>query len=118
MATCHPTRRYKALGLCGPCYRAQWQARRRVEDDLVHHKWRLKKYDLTPDEYAIKFKEQNGCCAICHKKFSRRLCVDHSHVTGLNRGLLYTACNLGLENFKEDITALEQAILYLKKWNG
>ena len=48
-------------------------------------------------------------------QFERLLSVDHHHATGQMRGLLCNHCNVGLGNFKEDVSYLEAAIEYLKK---
>lgn len=45
---------------------------------------------LTQDEYDRVLDEQDGGCAICGRKPDpkKKLCQDHSHKTGLFRGLL------------------------------
>lgn len=52
-------------------------------------------YNLTPEEYALIEKFQNGVCFICGKKNDSgiRLSVDHRHRDGLVRGLLCQRCN-------------------------
>ena len=46
---------------------------------------------------------------VCH------LMLDHDHATGLFRGWLCNACNLGLGKLGDTIEALERAIAYLKR---
>ena len=58
-------------------------------------------YGMTPEDYETILIRQNGGCAICRTKSSRRLVVDHCHETGMVRGLLCDACNKGLGNFAE-----------------
>jgi len=79
---------------------------------------------ITPAEYQKLFKEQNGLCAICkHPEQAidpryntpRSLAVDHNHMTGLNRGLLCTACNTALGKMEDNIERLQAAITYLRK---
>tara|TARA_R110000796_G_C14263593_1_gene400314 strand:+ start:108 stop:518 length:411 start_codon:yes stop_codon:yes gene_type:complete len=42
--------------------------------------------------------------------------IDHCHETGQVRGVLCSGCNLGLGHFTDNITKLEDAIKYLKKF--
>ena len=74
-----------------------------------------RRYGLTVEEYTKQVNEQQGCCAIC-RKHTPRLCVDHSHETGENRGLLCHRCNVGLGQFKDNISLLANAIAYLDEY--
>ena len=70
--------------------------------------WYKSKFNITLDDYDRMFEEQKGVCAICGQpqKSSRRLAVDHNHITGKIRGLLCTVCNTDLgwyERQKENI---------------
>jgi hypothetical protein len=89
---------------------------------VQYHKKVLKKYGLTPEEYAAKLKQQNNVCAICgqpeqttHKGKLRRLSVDHNHDTGLVRDLLCMRCNALLGHAADDIDHLLAAVQYLRK---
>jgi hypothetical protein len=101
-------------------YSREW-ARKHPENS---HKHKLKnRYGLTLAEYKIKLESQNGLCAICNKPETKKmkgkvqyLAVDHCHNTGLTRGLLCDSCNRTLGNMSDDISLLNNAILYLKKW--
>lgn len=77
------------------------------------------KYGLTINDFNNMHKECNGECQICkihvNKLKGYNLYVDHCHTTGVIRGLLCNACNTALGNFKDDITTLENAILYLSQ---
>ncbi len=54
----------------------------------------LRKYGLTPADYAFMLHAQDGVCKIClGDNGTRRLAVDHCHVTGTVRGLLCGSCN-------------------------
>jgi hypothetical protein len=84
-------------------------------------------YKLTEEQYESMFISQNNKCKICKVEFARKSHLpnsshvdhDHSCCPGAKtcgkciRGLLCTTCNLGLGAFKDDITALANAIQYL-----
>ncbi len=81
-----------------------------------------RRYGLSEENYREIHKKQGHVCAICGgknthsctKKVDYDLYVDHCHSTGKVRGLLCNHCNRGIGLFKEDISKLERAILYLK----
>lgn len=73
---------------------------------LYERKYRLAKYNLTPEQYDEILLEQNGVCAICKqpetRKGARYLSIDHDHscCAGTEnscgkciRGLLCHNCN-------------------------
>ncbi len=79
-----------------------------------------RRYGITWDDYLDLYNKHAGCCHICavplelfgsdkHKVAQ----VDHCHKTGKVRGLLCTACNTGLGNFKDDVNLLSKVIGYL-----
>ena len=81
-----------------------------------------KSFGITLDEYNQILEKQNNVCAICgnpertrHNNTDRvrNLAVDHCHTTGKIRGLLCTACNQGLGNFRDNPDFLAKAISYL-----
>ena len=70
-----------------------------------------KKYGIDYEVYLKMYEVQKGLCIICETK--TRLLVDHCHQTGKVRGLLCTHCNSGLGFFRDNKTALKNAIKYL-----
>jgi RNase P subunit RPR2 len=58
-------------------------------------------------------------CPICQKTtipgVTSRIVLDHNHNTGKIRGWICDSCNTGLGRFKDDISLLERAILYLQR---
>ena len=81
-----------------------------------------KKFGIDLGQYQEMFVAQKGVCAICEQKETRTrngkvkwLAVDHDHVTGANRELLCTDCNVMIGHAKEDINTLIRAIAYLRK---
>ena len=83
-------------------------------------KHRLKKmYGITEDIYNSMLIQQNYKCQICLKhpeEPNSRLVIDHSHQTGLVRGLLCSKCNAGIGLLCDKMEILEKAINYLKKY--
>ena len=51
-------------------------------EDQKRDAYYLKKYGVGLDWYNARFKEQGGCCGICHRPqelFNKRFAVDHDH---------------------------------------
>jgi len=74
-------------------------------------------YGLQIDHYDEMLASQKGLCAICGgpPPAHTRLVIDHSHQTGMVRGLLCNRCNVGLGFFRENQSSLANAIQYLQK---
>lgn len=73
----------------------------------------LRKYGLDHTAYDKILEEQRGQCRICGKKpKTRQLNIDHSHTTGVVRGLLCAPCNGNLGWFEANYSA---ALKYLEK---
>jgi hypothetical protein len=81
-----------------------------------YHKERARKYrrryGITIEQYDDMYAAQAGKCLICDKH-KILLNVDHDHATGKVRGLLCSLCNTSLGGFRDDITLLAKAIIYL-----
>jgi Autographiviridae endonuclease VII len=101
----------------------KWDNAHRVErTQYAVNSQRKQKYGITPEEFQAKFEKQGGLCEICKKpmtllvaKSNLRACQDHDHVTGKNRDLLCSSCNLLLGNCFEKEDILSNAIFYLRK---
>ena len=78
----------------------------------------LKRYGLTEAAFNKMREDQQGRCAICsvHEEATRfgTLCVDHSHTTGLVRGLLCQPCNSGIAFLGEDPAVFGRAVSYVE----
>jgi len=88
--------------------------RRKKYPELVTNSDLKRRFGIILDDYNQLLYKQESRCAICLiKQDNRRFSVDHDHKTGKIRGLLCNKCNLGLGNFRDSKTILEQAIKYL-----
>lgn len=82
-------------------------------EDLYKH------YRIREQRYAEMFDQQQGNCDCCGRNqayFSRRLSVDHDHLTGEVRALLCDNCNPAIGFVLESIEMCELMIKYLKKF--
>ena len=89
-----------------------------------------RKYGITRDDWHWMLKEQNYSCKMCKKimnekwavdprkgRYRSEIYVDHNHRTGKVRGLLCHACNTVIGHADDNVTILQEGIVYLKK-NG
>ena len=74
----------------------------------------VRSYGITLTEWYNILEKQSKVCAVCKNKFTKKLCVDHDHITGKIRGLLCDKCNRGLGHFNDSIQLLKNAINYLE----
>ena len=74
-------------------------------------------YGITADEYQLILDAQGGRCFICQRATgaTRKLSVDHDHVTGLVRGLLCRPCNKMLGHARDDSKMFDRAAGYLDR---
>jgi hypothetical protein len=74
-------------------------------------------YGVSKVEYDNTLAVQGGVCAACGgvNQDGRRLAVDHSHSTGIVRGILCGRCNSVLGLVDESIDTLSALISYLRK---
>jgi len=77
-----------------------------------------RKYGITVAVKERMWMEQDKRCMICGDPLPSILSahVDHCHITGQIRSLLCPHCNRGLGHFREDITRLQSAIDYLRRF--
>lgn len=81
---------------------------------------RLKRHNLTVEQYHDLILGQDGKCAVCECPFGdggRSINIDHCHITNVVRGLLCKNCNTSLGKFKESPDLLRKAAEYLEKHN-
>lgn len=92
-------------GFCKDCRRRRDRERaskRPKMDPARLRRLKLKRnYGVTPEWYAAKVAEQNGCCAMCGRACGE-LHIDHDHHTGIVRDLLCMSCNTRLGVVEDD----------------
>jgi len=111
---------------CAECARQRTRAWRERNLEYVkeaHRQRRFRRRKLTESEYDALAREQNGLCAICAQPPMPRygkatLQIDHSHATGMTRGLLCYRCNIGIGQLQDSPDLLRSAIAYLEAWNA
>jgi len=85
---------------------------------LIHLRNR---YGVEWSDIEKLYKQQNNSCEICKKQInlmSKDTHIDHCHTTNKMRGILCGNCNRGLGQFKDNVSSLKTAILYLEKYSG
>lgn len=139
--TCNKCKENKAIGMffkdkgfldghasiCKSCKTAdamKWREENREkynETQRKYHKehyqeYRLKRYDMTPEEHAKMLMEQKGVCALCGKPptGTKPLVTDHDWETKKVRGLLCYTCNRDMHAVDKP-EHLEKAIEYRKR---
>tara|TARA_Y100000588_G_scaffold244854_1_gene259143 strand:- start:77252 stop:77857 length:606 start_codon:yes stop_codon:yes gene_type:complete len=84
---------------------------------------RIKTFGICDVKYQEMLESQDNLCKICKihiddytstSNRNKRFAVDHCHSTGAIRGLLCSKCNQAIGLLNDDITILQNAILYLK----
>lgn len=91
--------------------RAWWKK----NSDKIRDRRLLSQFGINEQQYQDLLKSQNGVCAICGRPpQKKRLAVDHSHTTGVVRGLLCSPCNVSLGGFQDSLEILQRAYEYLK----
>lgn len=108
--------RSRTDGLQPRCKSCQIEYRRRV---LVQdrHSARKRNYGITPQDYDLMLKKQDGRCAICRQTPSAApkgiLYIDHDHQTDAVRGLLCQPCNTAIGLLKDRPDLMISAARYL-----
>lgn len=74
---------------------------------------------ISIEECITFYRNVPKVCSICKvEETSKRLSLDHDHVTGKLRGLLCTNCNLGIGCFKDNPYLILSAADYLHRTSG
>lgn len=72
----------------------------------------LQQLGTTPEEWAARYTELGGLCALCRSR--KIVATDHCHSLGVFRDLLCNPCNTGLGKFKDDPALLRRAATYVE----
>jgi hypothetical protein len=105
--------------ICKQCYKG-YEFKRRPGYAREH--FLMKSYSMTPEQYNSMLEKQEHKCAICKIESSsmtgkkKHLCIDHSHKTGMVRGLLCDKCNRGIGLLNDNIITIKSAIDYLNSF--
>jgi hypothetical protein len=110
---------------CKPCFKAyqnKWIDENKDKKAKSNASWYYRtKHNITYEEFIERAAKQNNKCALCSidltfdKIQDSKAVMDHCHTTGVKRGVLCYACNLGLGKFKDNIEALQKSVNYLKE---
>jgi hypothetical protein len=73
-------------------------------------------FSYTADEKQSLYDAQEGKCGICGEWFAM-LEYDHCHDSLTGRGLLCHKCNTALGMFDDDLSKLESAVRYMRRFN-
>lgn len=83
------------------------------------HRSRMKRYQITDEQFNAMWEAQDGCCAICNMKLQPRgrsrhsAAIDHNHKTREVRGVLCRGCNHGIGSLGDSPSILISAAKYL-----
>ncbi len=91
---------------------------RKTNPDLARGYALKRVFGITVEQYEELLDKQNRCCAICGRnesEFTKRMAVDHDHVSGRIRGLLCTACNYRLVARHRDGNLLRRIADYVEQ---
>lgn len=125
-------RGHKLSSYCKPCHietasdwaKANRESRReynrewaRQNPDKVKASKRKTTYGISEDDYAALRLAQNAKCAACHDTLQggRREAIDHSHESGVVRGILCCWCNKALGHAKENADRLRALASYVEQ---
>lgn len=104
-----------------------WEAQSRDKQyRLIKNQNLRANFGIGIDQFEWLLEKNNGVCWICSlpeeqksndkTPYSNTLSVDHSHQTGMIRGLLCSSCNFGVGKFRDSPLIFAKAIAYLELW--
>jgi Recombination endonuclease VII len=117
----------KAMGLCIRCGKNKAAEGRSGCDECRRHRYKTSVSRLfkliRPEDHeklTLALAVPNKRCGICGSTEynGKGWHVDHCHKTGKFRAILCGTCNVGLGQFKDNISTLKSAIKYLEKFKN
>lgn len=75
------------------------------------NKWRIPR-----KQYEDLLENSKGLCEICQQSYGSSPRLDHSHSTGVVRGLLCNRCNVGLAMIEDNEENAQRALNYLSRY--
>ena len=100
--------------------RVNYRKNRERDKTNAIERYHLNTHGITRNEVEQLLSGQSNKCAICAKTIfmggKAGAHFDHDHLTNKYRGILCNNCNIGLGQFKDDITILFNAINYLRSF--
>ena len=107
---------------CRACDKVRYLSEKATEKKKQYNRARGRKdrTGFSVEEFNKKLEEQNYKCAICQTDTPSSINwhADHNHNTKQKRGILCQKCNMGLGLFKDNVEALERAVMYLNHYNS
>lgn len=97
--------------LCKSCANKKYSDKRKGNEDYLT-KSRVRKYNISVEDFHKMKIEQNNKCFICEET-TTKLVIDHCHQSGNVRKLLCSNCNFALGMVKENINTLNNMINYI-----
>jgi hypothetical protein len=111
-------RRGCRCGLCRKANTKRSQEYRRQNPKSYQTAWLKHRYKITPDQLIELLRAYNNQCAVCfqsEKYETRRLCIDHNHMTNQIRGILCNNCNRALGLLGDSIPNIKNLLSYMEK---
>ena len=100
-----------------PTWRQRYPEKAKALHKKQAFKRKLRKYDLSPEEFQAMHDRQEGKCAICKIVPSDGLVIDHNHTTNKVRELLCNRCNPAVGMIGDNPDIARSIIDYLTKHN-
>lgn len=83
--------------------------------EKIKNYYLIQRFGISLEQFNTMAIKQNNVCKICSNvENGRALAVDHCHKTGQIRGLLCSACNIGLGKFRDSTDFIKKALEYLE----